>query len=98
MELNDSLSDSQARFALWLECKMPELLRFFDFDKKEILHYSLSRYLLCAPRTEKILVRFVALVWIHENEYDFCLVEAARCLDARQLGIILEWLRDPIWP
>ncbi|GAB5379666.1 MAG: hypothetical protein Alis3KO_05570 [Aliiglaciecola sp.] len=98
MELNESLSDSQVRFALWLECRMPKLLRFFDFDKREIIPSLVEGYLEIASRTEKIMVKFIAMVWSHQNNYDFCLVEAVKNLNENQLNIVLEWIKDPIWP
>ena len=43
MEINTSLSSSQARFATWIEEEMPYLWPLFDFSKRELISSSVDR-------------------------------------------------------
>ncbi len=96
--LNTSLSDEQARFALWLKEKMPYLMDLFDFDKREYTPEAVERYLGVASHGQAIMARFVLGVWRHDNYYNFDFVDAASTLDADHMKIITDWLNNPVWP
>ena len=98
MELNTSLSPSQAKFALWVEHKMPYLLDLFDFDRQILVTKKLEDYLAVASHGQQIMARFVAGVWVNHNKYEFDFTDAAAHLDDSQLGVVVDWLQNPIWP
>ena len=97
-KLNAHLSDSQAKYARWLEGKMPYLLPLFDFDKAVYLPEAVERYLGVASHGQAIMARFALGVWRHDNEYAFDFIEAARVLDADLMAIITDWMAEPFWP
>lgn len=97
-KLNTALSPEQARYALWLEEKMPRLLPLFDFDRKEYLTESVDRYLGVASHSQAIMCRFVIGVWRHDNHYNFDFTEAASILEPEQMKIVTDWLTHPFWP
>jgi hypothetical protein len=47
---------------------------------------------------EIIIAKFFAGLWLHKNNFDFDLFEAASTLDSHNRSIITEWLLDPFWP
>ena len=98
MDINTSLSSGQAKFALWVEDKMPYLLHLFDFDKRMLITANLEQYLSVASHGQQIMARFVATVWTQENKYDFDIVDAASVLDQSQLDVVTDWMNKPIWP
>ena len=44
------------------------------------------------------MTRFLAGVWFGNNEHSFDVIEAAACLDRKEINIIIDWLSDPFWP
>lgn len=97
-KLNTSLTSTQARFALWLDERMPYLLPLFNFENAEYLPEAVERYFGVASPGEAIMARFVLGVWLHKNRHGFDMLEAARVLDSRSMSIITEWAADPFWP
>ncbi|EIF42795.1 hypothetical protein DOK_12046 [gamma proteobacterium BDW918] len=98
MEINTSLSPSQAHFALWLEEHLPELLTLFDFQEKVYREDVVERYLSTASHGQTIMAQFALGVWLHRNEFEFNFFDAASILDDRYKAIIASWFSDPFWP
>lgn len=55
MNLNTSLSSSQAKFATWVEEEMPYLWPLFDFNKGELISGSVDEYCAFASKGEQIM-------------------------------------------
>lgn len=98
VELNTSLSDSQALFFVWLEETVPHLQPLFDMNKAEYLPDAVDRYLGVASHGQAIMARFVLGVWRHDNQFNFDFTEAAAVLDKEAMQVITAWLLDPFWP
>tara|TARA_R110002073_G_scaffold302953_1_gene470749 strand:+ start:1684 stop:1932 length:249 start_codon:yes stop_codon:yes gene_type:complete len=81
MNLNTALTKEQARYALWLEDKAPYLLPLFDFDQHSYLPDKVENYLGVAAHGQAIMARFFLAVWLHEDQFDFDFIEAAKTLD-----------------
>lgn len=78
-EINTSLSQSQAKFALMLE-KAPYLEHMWDLKKREFSLNLVERYLASASCCEQIMCRFYLMVWLNENQFGFDLAEAIKQL------------------
>lgn len=98
MEINTSLSPPQARFALWLEERMPEFLPLFNFRERAYNEEVVDRYLSTASHGEVIMARFVLGVWLGKNDFNFDILDAASLLDYRYKTIISAWFSEPFWP
>lgn len=98
MEINTSLSSSQARFATWIEEEMPYLWPLFDFSKRELISSSVDEYCEVASRGEQIMARFAAGVWCGNNQFNFDFIEAAAHLYEKQMSVVTDWLKSPFWP
>lgn len=92
------LTDSQAKFAVWLTEKMPYLLSLFDFEDRIYLDDKVEEYLSIGSSGETVLARFVLSVWRGDNQYDFDVTEAVRTLDKAKMKIVTDWLSNPFWP
>lgn len=98
MELKLNLTTDQAKFAVWLEEKMPYLLPLFDFNDAAYIPELVERYLVTASHSQSVMARFALGVWRHDNHYNFDFVTATRVLDADQIQIITSWMSKPFWP
>ncbi|MBL4625784.1 MAG: hypothetical protein JKY42_11695 [Flavobacteriales bacterium] len=99
MELNTNLTAEQARFAVWIEERIPYLMPLFDFsDQGEYLPEKVERYLGVASSGQVIMAKFVLGVWLHQDKFDFDFTDAAMTLDKQNMSVITEWLDHPEWP
>ncbi|HAS0789569.1 hypothetical protein QUS15_24970 [Escherichia coli] len=98
MELNLSLSPSQAKFALWIEQNTPYLLPLFDFKQRILRVNNVEHFLGAASHGQSIMARFVLGVWIGSDGFDFDFTEAAAVLDREQRQVITDWILDPFGP
>ena len=93
-----SLSPPQARYFAWLERDMPFLLPLFD-QKAPCYHEDMvERYLATASHGEAVMARFALGVWCNNNRFGFDLIDAVGVLDQEHLAIIMDWMRQPLWP
>ena len=91
MDLNTSLTEEQARYALWLEDKAPYLLPLFNFDQQSFLPDKVEHYLGVASHGQAIMARFFLGVWRHQDQFDFDFIDAAGTLDQQQMKVITDW-------
>lgn len=98
LNLNTSLSDSQARFFVWLEESAPYLQSLFDVSNAAYLPDAVDRYLGVASHGQAIMARFVLGVWRHDNHFNFDFTDAAAVLDKEAMQVITAWMLDPFWP
>lgn len=98
VNLNSSLSESQARYAIWIEEKMPFLLPLFNFEERAYKPEAVKSYLSSASHGQAIMARFALGVWRHEDHFDFDFIDAAQTLDVKNMKVITDWLRNPFWP
>lgn len=98
MEINTSLSSSQAKFATWIEEEMPYLWPLFDFSKGELISGSVDQFCAVASIGEQIMARFAAGVWCGNNQFNFDFTDAAAHLDEKQMNVVIDWLKNPFWP
>lgn len=97
-EYLSEITDIQARFARWIDVKMPYLAELFDFEGREYLPEVVESYLVTASHGETIMARFALAVWRHDNNFEFDITDAAAVLDPSQVQIISDWLAEPWWP
>lgn len=98
IDTHKKLSATQLRFVCWLEEKMPQLLKLFNFNEPGYKPGVVEEYFSLASHGEVILARFVLGVWRHDDEFNFDFIDAARTLDEKNMSIIIDWLENPFWP
>lgn len=98
MELNTSLSKGQASFVLLLESEAPYLSHLFDFEERAFLPEKVDEYLGVSSHSQAIMARFFLSVWRHSDDFEFNFIEAARVLDDKQMNVIINWFKKPLWP
>ena len=96
-EINTSLSQSQAKFALMLE-RAPYLKPLWDLEKREYIPQLIDSYLATASHGEIIMAKFFLGVWMGKDDFDFDLFDAASTLDSERRKIIVDWFQNPFWP
>ena len=92
------MTEEQVRFTAFVKAHTPDLLKLFDFDKREIKAAEVEQYLKTASSGEKQVARFILGLWLGNNEYDFDLFDAVGTLSDNNVNVIREWLADPFWP
>jgi hypothetical protein len=97
-KLNTNLSPEQAAFAVFLEERAPQLVRFWNWDARCIQYSDIDVFLRTASHGEALLLTFFVGVWEHRNHYDFDVFEAFQTLDEESLSILRAWFNRPIWP
>lgn len=91
-----TLTPEQRRFFTLIESF--NFASLWDMKTRELSLEGVNSYLATASHGEAVLLRFLVGVWLHKNDFEFDLLEAAKTLDANSMKIITDWLSDPFWP
>lgn len=95
---SSTLTLEQELFSVWVQGAAPYLLPLFDFNKAVYLPEVVDEYLSVASSGRALMARFVLGVWLHNDEFGFDFVEAAKTLDDQHMKVITDWLTTPHWP
>lgn len=92
-----TLSPEQRQFKKLLD-NYPSLRPFWDFETRGCDVPGLEKALPAMSHGEQIMARFLAGVWLGENQLEFDMLDAARTLDDPHRQAIIDWLTTPVFP
>lgn len=90
-----TLTEGEARFALWVEDHLPDIYGLWDWHGRQYNAEAVEQYLSVASNGEAIMCRFAVAVWTHDNRFEFDVFKAVKDLDARNLKVIQDWINKP---
>jgi len=93
--MTNDLKRVVSEFDLLLE-HYPFAKPYFDMENRECKVDAIRE--MKGSSSERIVVHFLANVWIGEDEFPVSLLDIAGTLGDKQRLPIVEWLRQPFWP
>lgn len=93
------LSADETQFTSLLS-HYPKLTRYWNIDKRECDIEIIKRELegMGMAINEKIMLKFLVMVWMGIDVLNFSIIDAINILDQDDLEDILSWTNEPFFP
>ena len=91
-----TLNDEQRQFKVLLD-RYPRFVPYWNFDDRSVDIDAIERDIGVMSHGEQLMLRFFIAVWVGETR-DFDFIDAVKTLDHEELQVIVNWLKDPVFP